>query len=288
MDVMHESDNAQLWNGPAGHAWVDAQETLDRLFKPFEDLLAEAVSARSRSRVLDVGCGTGATTLALARLLGASGRSIGIDISEPMVAAARARAEREGTPASFICANAELHAFEPASVDMIVSRFGVMFFADPVKAFTNLRRAASDDAGLMLVVWRSAEDNAFMTTAERAAAALLPNLPARQPDAPGQFAFADRQRVHSILDESGWGDIDIRPVDVDCTLPEKELVRYATRFGPVGRALQETDDAARARVIEAVRPAFDRYVHGDEVRFTAACWMVGARASRDVEPNQTA
>jgi SAM-dependent methyltransferase len=288
MDVMHESDNAQLWNGPAGHAWVDAQETLDRLFKPFEDLLAEAVSARSRSRVLDVGCGTGATTLALARLLGASGRSIGIDISEPMVAAARARAEREGTPASFICANAELHAFEPASVDMIVSRFGVMFFADPVKAFTNLRRAASDDAGLMLVVWRSAADNAFMTTAERAAAALLPNLPARQPDAPGQFAFADRQRVHSILDESGWGDIDIRPVDVDCTLPEKELVRYATRFGPVGRALQETDDAARARVIEAVRPAFDRYVHGDEVRFTAACWTVGARAGSDVEPNQTA
>ena len=280
MDVTHPSDDEQtrLWNGLAGRAWVEAQELLDQMFKPFEDLLVEAVSADSGGRVLDVGCGTGSTTLAVARRLGAKGRFIGIDISDPMLAAAQARAEREGTPASFIRANAQLHAFEPASFDMIISRFGVMFFDDPVRAFANLRRAARRDAGLRFVAWRSAAENPFMTTAERAAAPLLPNLPARRPEAPGQFAFADPRRVHSILEGSGWGDIDLQPLDVACTLPEKELVRYLSRLGPVGLLLQEADDRTRTQVIETVRAAFEPYVHGAEVRFTAACWMVSARA----------
>jgi ubiquinone/menaquinone biosynthesis C-methylase UbiE len=279
MDVTRQTDDEQtrLWNGLAGRAWVETQELLDQMFKPFEDLLVEAVSAESGGRVLDVGCGTGSTMLAVARLLGAKGRCIGIDISDPMIAAARARAERESTPASFIRANAQIHAFEPASFDMIISRFGVMFFDDSVRAFANLRRAARHDAEFRFVAWRSAAENPFMTTAERAAAPLLPNLPARRPEAPGQFAFADRRRIYSILEESGWAEIDIRPIDVACTLPEKELVRYLTRLGPVGLLLQEADDRTRTQAIETVRAAFEPYVHGAEVRFTAACWMVGAR-----------
>jgi hypothetical protein len=117
-----------------------------------------------------------------------------------------------------------------------------------------------------------------MTTAERAAAPLLPDLPARQPDAPGQFAFADPSRVRRILDDGGWRDIDIQPIDVTCTLAETELGRFVTRLGPLGRILPEADDRTRARVVAAVRAAFEPYVHGAEVRFTAACWMVGARA----------
>lgn len=117
-----------------------------------------------------------------------------------------------------------------------------------------------------------------MTTAERAAASLLPNLPTRRPDAPGQFAFADQHRVYTILEESGWAEIDIRPIDVTCVFPEKELVRYLTWLGPVGNILQEADDQTRTQVIEMVRPAFESYVYGDEVRFTAACWIVRARA----------
>jgi ubiquinone/menaquinone biosynthesis C-methylase UbiE len=280
MDVARQRDDEQtrLWNGPAGRGWVEAQELLDQMLKPFEDLLVESVSAGAGGRVLDVGCGTGATTLAVARLLGAQGRCIGVDISDPMIAAARARAKRESAPASFISANAQIRAFEPASFDMIISRFGVMFFDNPVRAFANLRRAARDDGELRFISWRSAAENPFMTTAERAAAPLLANLPARRPDGPGQFAFADRRRVHAILEESGWAEIDIRPVDVACALPERELVRYLTHVGPVGVILQETDDGTRVKVTRAMRAAFDPYVRGAEVRFTAACWMVGARA----------
>jgi SAM-dependent methyltransferase len=291
MDVAHgiNGEQARLWNGPAGCAWVEAQEALDRMFKPFEAVLVEAISAASAARVLDVGCGTGAITLAAARLLEAKGHCVGIDISAPMVAVARARAERDGTPARFIRADAQTHSFEPASFDMIVSRFGVMFFDDPAEAFANLRQAARDGAELRFAAWRSAAENPFMTTAERAAAPLLPSLPARRPDASGQFAFADRRCVYSILEESGWVDIDIRPIDVACAIPETELVRYVGRLGPVGLALQEADDRLRTQVIETVRAAFDPYVRGAEARFAAACWMVGARApSASARPKEAA
>lgn len=279
MDVRDEtaSEQSKLWNGLGGNAWVDAQALLDHMFKPLEDLLVKEVISRSALRVLDVGCGTGATTLALARLLGAHGRCLGIDISEPMLALARTRAERAGLPASFIRADAQTYTFEPAAFEMIVSRFGVMFFDDAVRAFENLRRAAANDGVLRLIAWRSGAENSFMTAAEHAAAPLLPGLPPRQENAPGQFGFANADRVHTILDESGWADIEVRPIDIACTLPQRDLTRYVTRLGRVGLFLQDADEATRARVIETVLPAFDPYVHGEDVRFTAACWMICAR-----------
>ncbi|HEY4366627.1 MAG TPA: class I SAM-dependent methyltransferase [Steroidobacteraceae bacterium] len=270
-------EQATLWNGSAGNAWVEMQAVLDEVFQPLEQLLVDAVSARSGGLVLDVGCGTGATTLAIARALEIRARCIGIDISDPMIAIARTRAQQEGTGVEFINGDAQLHVFEPASLDMIVSRFGVMFFDDPVRAFTNLRRAAKDNAELRFFTWRSPAENPFMTTAERAAAPLLPDIPVRQPDAPGQFAFADRRRVNRILEESGWTGIDIRPVDIPCTFAETELVRYFTQLGPLGRVLQDVDEPARVRIVETVRTAFNPYVHADAVRFNAACWMVSAR-----------
>jgi ubiquinone/menaquinone biosynthesis C-methylase UbiE len=281
MDAAQQTYDEQTkhWNATAGCAWVDAQELLDQMFKRLEDLLVDVVGAGSGNRVLDVGCGTGGTTLAVARRLGANGSCTGADVSEPMIAAARARAEREGALASFLLADVQTHPFERASVDTIISRFGVMFFNDPVQAFANLRRAATDDAALRVITWRSAEENPFMTTAERAAAPLLPNLPARPADGPGQFSFADPQRVSAILEGGGWTDVDFQAVDVECTLPEKELVGYFTRLGPVGLTLPGADERTRAQVIEAVRPAFDPFVRGTEVRYTAACWMVSARAS---------
>ena len=273
-------DQAKRWNNTAGRAWVDAQALLDRLFKPLESLLVDGVTLQSPRELLDVGCGTGGTTVAMARRLGAKANCTGLDISEPMIEAARARASREGTSATFIVADAQTHDFEPARFDLICSRFGVMFFADPVAAFANLRRAARDDGRLLFLAWRGGEDNPFMTTAESAAAPLLPNLPERKPDAPGQFAFANDRRVHAILDASGWIDVEIRPLDVACSMPESDLVAYLSRLGPVGMALQEADEPTRARVLKAIRPAFDPYIHGDEVRFTAACWMAAARSPR--------
>jgi SAM-dependent methyltransferase len=278
MDVERETNDEQttLWNGVAGRAWVDGQELIDRILRPFEDLLVDAVRAESPGRVLDVGCGTGSVTVAIARALGAESHCVGVDISDTMITAARARAEREDMPASFIRADAQVHAFEPADFDMIVSRFGVMFFDDSVQAFRTLRHAARNGAEFRFLTWRSPEENPFMTAAERAAAPLLPNLPVRDPDAPGQFAFADADRVRGVLEDSEWTGIDIQPIDVACALPENELVHYLTLLSPVGRILHD-DEQTRTQVIDAIRPAFDPFVHGAEVRFTTACWLVTAR-----------
>jgi SAM-dependent methyltransferase len=270
-------EQTTLWNGVAGRAWVDRQALLDRVLEPFETLLTDAVAAKAPARLLDVGCGTGATTIAAARRIGSRGRCVGVDISQPMIEAAREKARNEGISAEFIRADAQTHPFERASVEMIVSRFGVMFFDDPVAAFANLRHAAADDANLTFLVYRSPAENPFMLTAERAAAPLLPAMPARDPDAPGQFAFADPHRVERILADSGWIEVDMRSIDVSCSFPESELIRWFTQLGPLGRILHEAGEPTRTRVIETVRAAFDPFVHGDEVRFDSACWQVSAR-----------
>lgn len=272
------SDQLALWNGAAGAAWVDAQPVLDEMLKPFEALLVERVVTGFDGRVLDVGCGTGSTTLAIAGRLGAKGSCVGVDISEPMLALGRRRAEAVGARATFVCADAQAHAFDPASFDVVLSRFGVMFFDDPVEAFANLHRAAKPGAKLGFIAWRSADENPFMTTAERAAAPLLPDLPVRKPDGPGQFAFADVGHVRKVLTNSGWAGIEIKPIDVTCSQPEAELMRFIMRVGPVGMALRATDDETRARVTTVLRKAFDPYVSGGNARFTAACWHVSARS----------
>jgi SAM-dependent methyltransferase len=205
---------------------------------------------------------------------------VGLDVSEPMLALARARAAQTdaATRPELILADAQRYAFEPHSFDVFASRFGVMFFDEPVAAFTNLRRAATAEGRLELVVWRSAADNPFMTAAERAAAPFLPNLPPRHPDEPGQFAFADPDRVRRILAASGWHQIELLPLDATCSIPAADLSRYVTRFGPVGRVLQQADENLRQRVQDAVLAAMTPYTHGETARFVGACWHVRARA----------
>lgn len=272
----NNDEQSALWNGPAGRAWVEMQDLLDGMMKPFEALLVDA--AAGGTRVLDIGCGTGSTTLAIARSLDGAAHCIGLDISAPMLALARQRAAAAGSTATFIEADAQTHAFEPAAFDRLVSRFGVMFFADPARAFANLRAAAAPGALLHLIVWRGAAENPFMTTAERAAAALLPELPPRRPDAPGQFALADPAKVEALLARAGWTEVALAPLDVRCAFPARELPRYVGWMGPVGNFLQKADAATREQVLGAVLPAFEPFVHGDEVRLDAACWRVTARA----------
>ncbi|TFI57991.1 class I SAM-dependent methyltransferase [Sphingomonas parva] len=276
-----QSANGQaiVWNGDAGRAWVEAQDLLDTLFAPIETLLADEVAAIAPRDVLDVGCGTGATTISFARRLGAGGHVVGVDISEAMIEAARERASAARIDAAFLCADAATHGFETAAFDTVASRFGVMFFDDPVRALANLRRAVRAGGALRFLVWRGMADNPFMVAAERAAAPLLPDLPPRHDDAPGQFGFADPVRVRRLHEQAGWSAVEVRPVDFPCSMAEADLETYFTRLGPVARVLGTLDETLRARVVEAVRAAFEPYVHGDEVRFTAACWLVSATAA---------
>ncbi|WP_099020685.1 class I SAM-dependent methyltransferase [Mycolicibacterium palauense] len=161
---------------------------------------------------------------------------------------------------------------------MVVSRFGVMFFDDPVAAFANLRAATRSGGRLAFVCWRDPASNPFMGVAERAAGPLLPDLEPAQPAASGPFAFADPDRLRAILDAGGWGSVTITPVDVPCALARDALKPYLTRMGPIARVLPTLDDQTRTRVVAAILEAAEEYVVDDEARYTAACWMVNARA----------
>lgn len=273
-----DSSQAALWNGRSGQAWVDTQALLDALFRPIAERLIEAVPAGAPLRVLDVGCGTGAVALAIAQRLAADGQVTGVDISAPMIAAAEARAACEGIAATFVCADAQRHAFAPSMFDRIVSRFGVMFFDDPAAAFANLRRAAAVGASLHAIAWRGPAENPFMTVVERSAAALLPPLPPRLADAPGPFGLADAARTRALLDAAGCTAIAVTPLDVECVLPLADLPTYFTRIGPLGGIWADLDEETRRRVAAAVRAGFAPYVRGDRVHFPAACWEIGARA----------
>jgi SAM-dependent methyltransferase len=270
------NEMSALWNGTGGNAWVDLAPVLDQMFLGLETMLIDAAAARGAERVLDVGCGTGATTIAIARRLGAGGACTGVDISARMIGAATAR-PADGFPApEFIVADAATYPFEPGAYDLLTSRFGVMFFDDPMAAFANLRRAIAPGGGLRFFCWRGPEDNSFMTAGTRATKHLLPEMPERRPGAPGQFAFADEGRVREILVEAGWEGIEVEPVDVPCIFPAAGLVGYLTRLGPVGQALGDADEGTRAEVLDALRLAYEPYVEGGEVRFAAGCWSVGA------------
>lgn len=270
------AEQAARWNDRAGRSWAELSDMLDRLLEPFVPLLLDEIGPVAGRRILDVGCGAGALTLAAA---GRDASAVGVDISGPLIEAARARAGRLGIAgAQFVRADAQTHGFEAQGFDALISRFGVMFFADPAAAFRNLRFAVRTGGKLACLAWRGPAENDFMTAAERASADLLPQMPGRVENGPGQFGFADPDRAGAILAEGGWLDVATRAVDVACSLPEDDLRLYVRRMGPVADLLPTLDDARRSEVERRIDTAFLPYLDGGVARFTAACWMVTARA----------
>jgi len=274
------ADQIAFWNAEAGETWAAMQARLDRQIQSLGALAIEALAPAAGERVIDVGCGCGQTTLALAQRLGPTGSVLGVDVSAPMLAVARARSG-ETAGVRFLQADAQTHVFEPGGADAVFSRFGVMFFADPIAAFANLRAAVSPGGRLAFVCWRPMELNLFMTVPLMAA---LPHLtaPPAPPDpaAPGPFAFADATRVTGILARAGWSQISMAPHDEAIgggTL--EETVETALRIGPLGRVLREQPASAPA-ARNAVRDALKPYVGERGVALPSASWIVTATNRR--------
>lgn len=275
-----QSNKAQtaLWNARASEVWVTQQTLLDRLFLPFEELLAHKVRESGAANLLDIGCGAGATTIAAANAIAGRGQCTGLDISAPLIELARSRARNEDIGnVDFIAGDAQTYELPVAGVDAIISRFGIMFFDDPLAAFANLRGAVCAGGSLMAIVWRSADENPFMTAAEQAAAPFIPELTPRTSTEPGQFALADPRRVRTFL-EPHWSQVDIKALDVDCSLRQQDLEAYILNMGRVGLLLPGLEPEAQMRVIAALRQAFEPFLRDGAARFTAACWLVQAKA----------
>lgn len=269
------ADQAAFWNGPGGAAWLASHERIERGIAGFGESALAAAAPRPGERVLDIGCGTGGTTAALAAAVGSSGRVLGVDISEPLVAASRARHIANAT---FERADAATHPFEPGSFDLVFSRFGVMFFGDPVAAFTNLRRALKPSGRLVFVCWRTPQENPWGLVPFRAAAPFLPPVERPGPEEPGQYSFGDRARVERILKGAGFGAASFEPVDRPMRLGETiaETLDNLGKFGPLARLFAETSPAQVARAKEAIAAALQPHVTADGVQLTGACWLVRA------------
>jgi SAM-dependent methyltransferase len=283
--AMHNEAQIAFWNGPGGDNWVTHNRLLEEFLHPLGMAARELMDWGEAHRVLDIGCGCGNQTLSLARSLSQHSEILGVDVSEPMLALAREQlkaCEPQPDPQiSFLNADASHFDFEAGRFDRLYSRFGVMFFEDPVQAFENLRRSASRDAQLGFICWQAPDHNPFMTVPGRAAMRFLPAPEPAPPGAPGPFAFADRDRVAEIIKAAGFSSVDIQPLHCDLNLGAGRafdtVVQELLDIGPVAAMLREANPELRDPVMSAVSEALAPYFTSQRgLSMPAAFWLVRA------------
>lgn len=277
-------NQAQLeyWNDKSGEKWVRHQETLDRQIAPHGAAVIQAAAVAPGESVLDVGCGCGGTSLEIAREVGSQGHITGLDISGPMLARARERAAAGGLDnATFIQGDAQVFALPAASFDVVVSRFGVMFFDDPVTAFANIRKSLKSGGRLAFACWRPPQENPWVLLPMLEAAKLVELPPPPNPEDPGPFAFGNRTRLERILGEAGYSSIDVERLDISMKLgPSSDIdesVDFLFEIGPLSRLAADLDESMQTRLRGALRGVLEQF-HGDEgVLMPSSSWVVTAR-----------
>ena len=277
--------NAEMrryWNEAAGPRWVERAEVQEARNIEVAELLLREAEARPSERVLDVGCGPGATAIPLAAAVAPTGHVTGVDIAEPMLGLLQKRvAERGIANLTPLLADAQTHAFPPSGFDLVVSRFGVMFFADPFAAFLNLSAAMKPGGRLCMAVWSGIEENLhWKIPFEIAVRQVGPPKP-QPPHAPGPMAFRDPDYFRRILSEAGFGAISVEPrafnVRGRSAAHEAEL---AGMLGPPGRLLDEkqAEEATRRAVVKETEAAFARYAGANgEIRLPGTILLGKAR-----------
>jgi SAM-dependent methyltransferase len=275
------ADQIAYWNGPNGKRWTDRQAEQDVLLAPVTQALIERTGAMAGERVVDVGCGCGATSLAFAHEVGPTGFVLGIDISAPMLSRARELAPKQ-VPVDFVLADATVYPFDPESFDLLVSRFGVMFFAEPAVSFANLRRALRPKGRVAFACWREPRENPWMMTPLHAVYQHVPKPPPPAPDDPGPFAFASEERVKRILGEAGYQAIAMEPVGISLDIAIGRgldaAAQAALQIGPASRALDGHPPEIRAAAEQSVREALAPFARGVNVPLPGSIWIVAARA----------
>ena len=276
------ADQIAYWNGAGGRRWANRQPVQDILLKPVADILIDRARIKACERILDVGCGSGSTSFAFAQAVGPNGHVTGVDISAPMLARAREVAPR-GAPVEFILADATVYAFAPESFDLLASRFGVMFFADPALSFANLRRGMRRSGRLAFACWREPRENPFFMTPLQAVYRHVPRMPQPGPEDPGPFAFASEARVRRVLGAAGFTGIAMEPcnlaLDVAVGRGLDAAVQGALDMGPAARALADQPPEVVAAAAQSIREALAPHVRGEMVPLDAAIWIVTAKVS---------
>jgi ubiquinone/menaquinone biosynthesis C-methylase UbiE len=275
------ADQIAYWNGPGGQRWADRQHHQDLVLAPVANVLLDRARAKLDEGIVDLGCGAGATSRAFAQKVGPSGHVLGIDISAPMLARAREITPKD-LPVDFVLADATVYPFMPASVDLVASRFGVMFFADPALSLANVRRALRPSGRLAFACWREPRENPFFMAPLQAVYRHVPKLPQLGPEEPGPFSFASEARVHRILDEAGFHSIAMEPcnlvLDIAVGRGLEAAVQSALEIGPAARALAEQPPEVVTAAKNSIRETLAGFVSERAVPLPAAIWIVTASA----------
>ena len=274
------ADQIAEWNGVLGQTWATMRNDIDPVVAVFGDAALKAAAPRPGERVLDIGCGCGDTTIAIARIVGDQGAVLGVDVSQPMLDVAREHA-RDVRLLHLEFRHSDASVAElPSGNDLLFSRFGVMFFSEPEAAFRHMRKSLKAGARCVFVCWRAPRDNAWaMAPLAAARAAMGVTPPPADPTAPGPFAFADDARVRGILADAGFADIVFTRYDAPVpygTTPRAAAER-ALRVGPTSRFVRDMGEAHRPVILDAVEQAFTLFVAPNgEVRLIGSAWIVTA------------
>ena len=273
------ADQIAYWNGAQGMRWLARQQSQDAILAPIAQALYERAGPRSGERVVDVGCGCGDTTIELARRVAPGGHVLGVDISAPMLERARQRIPA-GTPVEFTLADATVHAFAPARADLLFSRFGVMFFEDPLRSFKNLRGALRPGGRVAFACWREPKRNGWLMAPLQEAYKHVPKMPDLGPDAPGPFAFQSEARVRDILEGAGFWSVEFEAIDLTLDIANGQgidaAMDTATGIGPASRAMDGQPAEMQAAARAAIRTMLLGRLVGDTVPFPASIWIVRA------------
>lgn len=273
------ADQVAYWNGRAGERWTSQQSMQDRVFTPVSQLLIDHARPKQGERIIDIGCGCGATTIELAARVGGSGQALGVDISAQMLARAREMAPQNAA-LEFVQADATTYPFEPGAADLLVSRFGVMFFAEPARSFANMRKGLRKGGRLTFICWRTPKENPWLILPLQAVYAHVPKLPPVGPEDPGPFAFASAPRVEQILLDAGFADVRMEPHDLSLDIAAggglEAGVQTAVEIGPANRALEDAAPEVRAAATVSIRKALAPFVRDEGVWLPASVWIVTA------------
>ncbi|EKS39507.1 MULTISPECIES: class I SAM-dependent methyltransferase [Afipia] len=277
------ADQIAYWNGPGGRHWTDRQQLQDVVLAPVSKILIDRATVKAGEAIIDVGCGCGATSFDLLKQVGATGRVTGIDISEPMLGRARKLAPANA-PVEFVLADATVYPFAPESADMLFSRFGVMFFAQPTDSFANLRKALRPGGRLAFACWRTPRDNPWMMLGLQEAYKFVPKLPEVKPDDPGPFSFASEERVRGILGDAGFSDIKMERADLSLDIATgrglEAAIETVLAIGPASRALDNQPPDRIEAATQAIRTMLAAHQKGDTVPLGGSIWIVTAANSR--------
>jgi SAM-dependent methyltransferase len=276
--VVPNADQIAYWDGPAGEHWAAEQDRYDRINVAFRERIVAALEAEPGERVLDVGCGNGALSVAIGPLVDRGGSVLGLDISGPMLAAAARRAGEAGLDnVSFQRGDAQVHRLDDGAFDAVVSRFGVMFFDDPAAAFANLARALRRGGRIVFTCWQELVRNEWLMVPADAALAFVPMPELGAPGQPGPFSLADPDRIRAVL--STFVDVTLEEVTAPMRLGDtiEDVVAFLQRTDMADTLMKDVDAATAAAVWAAVAEALVPYASAEGVTLNGVAWLVHAR-----------